>query len=146
MTPGFCFTVCGVWMNGFVSNDYQGHNAHTGLTTRKMEGKRRVANYDLTARDIMQVEIAAILGDATIVDAAAQMRYEGVRSLLIVPRSPSDPYAIITFSDIVNKVLSHGHDPAKMQVHEVMTKPLITVPPDMRVEYIARLFQQSRTA
>jgi len=103
-----------------------------------------VANYDLTARDIMQVEIAAILGDATIVDAAAQMRYEGVRSLLIVPRSPSDPYAIITFSDIVNKVLSHGHDPAKMQVHEVMTKPLITVPPDMQVEYIARLFQQSK--
>jgi CBS domain-containing protein len=103
-----------------------------------------VANYDLTARDIMQVEIAAILGDATIVDAAAQMRYEGVRSLLIVPRNPSDPYAIITFSDIVNQVLAHGHDPAMMQVHEVMTKPLITVPPDMRVEYIARLFQQSK--
>ena len=103
-----------------------------------------MANYDLTARDIMQVEIAAILGDATIVDAAAQMRYEGVRSLLIVPRSPSDPYAIITFSDIVNHVIAHGHDPAKMQVHEVMTKPLITVPPDMRVEYIARLFEQSK--
>lgn len=103
-----------------------------------------MANYDLTARDIMQVEIAAILGDASIVDAAAQMRFEGVRSLLIVPRSPSDPYAIITFSDIVNRVLAHGHDPAKMQVHEVMTKPVITVPPDMRVEYIARLFQQSK--
>lgn len=103
-----------------------------------------MANYDLTARDIMQVEIAAILGDATIADAAAQMRYEGVRSLLIVPRSPSDPYAIITFSDIVNQVLAHGHDPARILVHEVMTKPLITVPPDMRVEYIARLFQQNQ--
>jgi len=103
-----------------------------------------VTNYKLTARDIMQVEIAAILGDATITEAAAQMRLEGVRSLIIVPRSPADPYAIITFSDIVNRVLAFGHDPNTMYVHQVMTKPVITIPPDMQVEYIARLFSQSK--
>ena len=31
-----------------------------------------------------------------------------------------------------------------MHVHQVMTKPLITIPPDMQVEYIARLFAQSK--
>ena len=103
-----------------------------------------MTNYNLTAGDIMQVEIAAILGDATITEAAAQMRLEGVRSLIIVPRSPADPYAIITFSDIVNRVLAFGHDPNTMYVHQVMTKPVITVPPDMQVEYIARLFQQGK--
>ena len=62
-----------------------------------------------------------------------------------LPRQqPADPYAIITFSDIVNRVLAFGHDPNTMYVHQVMTKPVITIPPDMQVEYIARLFSQSK--
>ncbi len=101
-----------------------------------------VAKYDLCARDVMQVEIATILGDATVSSAAATMRLEGVRSLIIVPRHDSDPYAIITYSDIVHKVLSEGRDPDQVLVHEIMTKPVVTVPPDMKVEYIARLFRQ----
>lgn len=101
-----------------------------------------VAKYDLCARDVMQVEIATILGDATVSSAAATMRLEGVRSLIIVPRHDSDPYAIITYSDIVHKVLSEGRDPDQVLVHEIMTKPVVTVPPEMKVEYIARLFRQ----
>ena len=100
-------------------------------------------NYELTARDIMQVEVATILGDATITEAAALMRFEGVRSLIVVPRGPDDPYAIITYSDIVTKVLARGLDTDSMEVHEVMTKPLVTLPPGMKVEYIARLFSQT---
>jgi len=43
----------------------------------------QVANYALCARDIMQVEIATILGDASIGEAARLMLQEGVRSLLV---------------------------------------------------------------
>ena len=102
-----------------------------------------MANYQLTARDIMQVEVATILGDLSISDAAEIMRLEGVRSLIVEPRSPDDPYGIITFSDIVSKVLAPGLDPADLQVHKIMTKPVVTIQPGMKVEYIARLFTQS---
>lgn len=102
-----------------------------------------MARYSLRAQDMMQVEVATILGDASVADAAAHMRREGVRSLIIEPRSQDDPYAIVTYSDIVNKVLAEGRDPAKVPVYEIMTKPLISVPPDMKAEYIARLFHQS---
>lgn len=103
-----------------------------------------MANYHLRAGDIMQVEIATILGDLSVAEAARQMLYEGVRSLIVEPRSPTDPYAIITYSDIVNRVLAHKQDPAQITVDAVMTKPLITVPTSMPVEYIARLFREYR--
>jgi CBS domain-containing protein len=101
-----------------------------------------MANYQLHAGDIMQVEIATILGDLSVAEAARQMLFEGVRSLIVEPRSASDPLAIITYSDIVNRVLAHKQDPAQITVDAVMTKPLITVPPSMPVEHIARLFRQ----
>jgi CBS domain-containing protein len=103
-----------------------------------------MANYELCAGDIMQVEIATILGDLSVAEAARQMLFEGVRSLIVEPRSASDPLAIITYSDIVNRVLAHKQDPEQITVDAVMTKPLITVPPNMPVEYIARLFRQHR--
>ena len=103
-----------------------------------------MANYKLAAKDIMQVEVATILGDATVQDAASIMRLEGVRSLIVVPRDASDSFAIITYSDIVTNVLADGRDPGKVFVYEIMTKPLIVVPPSMQVEHIARLFRQTK--
>nr|MBN1230213.1 CBS domain-containing protein [Anaerolineae bacterium] len=102
-----------------------------------------MANYDLRARDIMQVEIATILGDATARDAAELMRLEGVRSLIIIPRSEGDPFAIITYSDIVKKVIASEKDPTHVTIDSIMTKPVITIPPDMQAKYIARLIQQT---
>ena len=102
-----------------------------------------MVRYGLSARDIMQVEIATILADASVAEAAALMRQEGVRSLIIEPRSEEDPYSIITYSDIVRKVLAEGLDPGEMPVENVMTKPVVLIPPTLQVEYIARLFRQT---
>ncbi len=107
---------------------------------QKEEG---VGNYDLCARDIMQVEVATILGDLSVTEAARLMLSEGVRSLIIEPRSESDPYAVITYSDIVCKVLAEGRSPDQVIIDEVMTKPLITIPPQMKIRYIAQLLRQT---
>ena len=102
-----------------------------------------MANYKLQAKDIMQVDVATILGDMSVSEAASLMRFEGVRSLLVEPRTPEDPYGIITYSAIVYQVLAEGYDPDRVEVHRIMTKPLITLTPDLKAEYIARLFKQS---
>ena len=100
-----------------------------------------MANYELCAKDIMQVEVATILDDATISEAIHHMRYEGVRSLVVVPYSNGDPFGIITYADIVNKILADKKDPEAVHVHDIMTKPAITIPPTMRVDHIANLFR-----
>jgi CBS domain-containing protein len=91
----------------------------------------------------MQIEVATIVEDATISEAALQMRLEGVRSLIIEPRHPDDPFGIITHSDMVTRVLADGKDPKTIPVSEVMIKPAVQVAPGMDVQHIARLFRQT---
>lgn len=99
-----------------------------------------MANYNLCARDIMQTEVATVLAELSVQDAAALMRHQGVRSLVVEKETDDDAYGLITYADIVTKVLAHGFDPAEVRVDEVMTKPLIVVNASMKVEMIARLF------
>jgi CBS domain-containing protein len=103
-----------------------------------------MANYHLRARDIMQTEVATVLPELTVQDAAALMRHQGVRSLVVEKDSDDDAYGLITYADIVTKVLAQGFDPAEIRVDEVMTKPLIVVNPSLKVEMIARLFAQHK--
>src|SRR5512143_1637801 len=102
-----------------------------------------MANYALRAKDIMQVEIASVSPDTSVQQAAVRMKREGVRSLIVERADPDDAYGIITYSDIVSKVLAWGLDPAEVAVEEIMVKPLVVVNPNLRVEHVARLFAQT---
>ena len=99
----------------------------------------------LRARDIMTTDVVTISGSATVADAVKVMKDKGLRALIVEPRSDRDPYGIVTESDIIYKVAAYGNDPKKMRVFEIMTKPCITVQPDLGVEYVARLFANTRT-
>ncbi|WP_330203340.1 CBS domain-containing protein [Cyanobacterium sp. DS4] len=94
----------------------------------------------LRASDIMTDEVATIRGSATVAEAVKLMKFKNLRALIVSLRSRKDAYGIVTHTDIVNKVVAYGKDPANMRVYEVMTKPCIVVNPDLGVEYVARLF------
>src|SRR5688572_25850772 len=100
-----------------------------------------MANYNLTAAEIMQTEIATVLGDVTIQEAAVIMRYEGVRSLMVLPREGQTQPGIITFSDIVHKVLAERLDPRRVLVDEVAVPIARTITPDLDVHSIAKVFR-----
>ena len=101
-----------------------------------------MTNYTLRARDIMSTDLATVLPELTVQDAAALMRHHGVRSLLVEKESDDDAYGIVTYADIVDKVLAYGFDPAEVRVDEIMTKPLIVINPSLKAEMVARLFAQ----
>ena len=103
-----------------------------------------MSNYHLCARDLMHPDIATIVDNATVQDAASIMRLEGVRSLVVLSGSDDNVVGIIAYADIVSKVLAEEREPAAVPVHEVMTRPAITIPPTMKVADIARLFRQTR--
>ncbi|MEM8830707.1 MAG: CP12 domain-containing protein [Cyanobacteria bacterium P01_G01_bin.19] len=98
----------------------------------------------LSARDIMTKNVVTIGGSATVAEAVKLMKEKSLRALIVERRSDSDPYGIVTETDIVYKVAAFGHDPKKMRVYEIMTKPCVTVNPDLGVEYVARLFATTR--
>ena len=94
----------------------------------------------LKAADIMTREVVTIRSSATIAEALVVMRKQGIRALIVNRRHHQDAYGIITEADVIAKVTAFGRDPQQIRVFEVMTKPCITVNPDLGVEYVARLF------
>lgn len=94
----------------------------------------------MKASEIMTQDVVTIRGSATVADAIALMKSRGYRTLIVERRHEQDAYGILTESDIVGKVVAFGKDPKRMRVYEIMTKPCITVNPDLGVEYVARLF------
>jgi len=94
----------------------------------------------IKASDIMTKDVATIRSSATVAEAIKLMQERGWRGLIVDRRHEQDAYGIITETDIVYKVVAFGKDPKRIRVHEIMTKPCITVNPDLGLEYIARLF------
>ena len=96
----------------------------------------------LKARDIMTTEVVTVDGSATVAEAVRLMKEKGVRALIVERRSDDDAYGIVTQRDIVYSVMAERKDPTKVKVHEVMTKPLVVVTPDLDAVYVARLMAQ----
>jgi CBS domain-containing protein len=98
----------------------------------------------MKAEAIMTKSVITIRGSATVAEAVQLMKEKGIRAIVVEPRHESDPYGMVTETDIVYKVVAFGHDPKQMRVYEIMTKPCVVVNPELGVEYIARLFAQTR--
>ncbi len=98
----------------------------------------------MQAKDIMTTDVITISGSATVAEAVELMKEKGLRALIVERRSEEDPYGMVTETDIVYKVAAYGHNPKTMRVFEIMSKPCIVVPPDLGVEYVARLFANTK--
>lgn len=98
----------------------------------------------LKAKDIMTSNVITIRGSATVAEAIKTMKDKGLRALIVERRTVEDPYGIVTETDIIYKVAAYGKDPKTVRVFEIMNKPCITVSPDLGVEYVARLFANTR--
>ncbi len=90
-------------------------------------------------KDIMRRNVVTIDGMATVREAVAKMRSEDVTALIVNKRDPNDAWGIVTVPDLVREVIAPGRPPDDTNVYEIMTKPVITVPPDMDIRYVARL-------
>lgn len=97
----------------------------------------------IRARDIMHKGIVSIDGMATAREAVAKMRSENVPSLLVEKRHKDDVWGILVIQDLIAGVIIPERSPAEVNVYEIMTKPVITVPADMDIRYVARLIYKA---
>ncbi|MCJ8278492.1 MAG: CBS domain-containing protein [Rivularia sp. ALOHA_DT_140] len=98
----------------------------------------------MKAEEIMTKDVVTISGSATVAEAVKLIKEKGLRALVVERRSDNDPYGMVTETDIIYKVAAYGKDPKEMRVYEIMTKPCIVVNPELGVEYVARLFTNTR--
>lgn len=96
----------------------------------------------MRAKDVMSFPVKTISGFETVAEAMKKMVKEDCYSLIVEKRDEGDAYGIITRKDIMSEVISYDRDPKTIKVHQIMTKPLITVPPELEIEYVARLMSR----
>ncbi len=93
------------------------------------------------AGDVMTQYVFYIDPDKTVAEAIKLMREEHLSSLIVNGRTPEDTWGIITRKDIVNKIVAPNKNPTEVKICEIMSKPLITVSPDLPVIEVAKILQ-----
>ena len=92
--------------------------------------------------DVMESDYVIIDGVATVAEALEVLRERNAHFLIVDKRHQDDEYGIVVRSDITKKVLARDRAPERVNIYEIMSKPVISVRPDMDVRYCARLFER----
>ncbi|WP_413110655.1 CBS domain-containing protein [Thaumasiovibrio sp. DFM-14] len=95
----------------------------------------------VSVRDVMMPTYACVDGLTTVEEAIRIARKASVKALIVNKRDDEDEYGIVLMNDIAKKVLSKNRAPNRTNVYEIMTKPALSVSPDMNVKYCARMFE-----
>lgn len=90
-------------------------------------------------RDVMTPSVTMIGRMDTVAQAIEAMREAGVSSLIVERRDPSDEYGIVAITDIAREVTADDRPADRVNVYEVMSKPVLTVPAEMQTKYAVRL-------
>lgn len=96
----------------------------------------------IRVRDVMKTNFDTVDGMDTVASALAKMAHIETKSLVVKKRNEHDEYGIVMLSDIARKVLAKDRPADRINIYEVMSKPVITVDPEMDIRYCARLFTQ----
>ena len=93
-------------------------------------------------RDCMRTDVTEVDGQLDVLAALKIMKKVGATSLIVKRRDENDEYGMLLFSDIAKEVIAKNRAPERVNVYEIMAKPVLTVRPDMEIRYCARLFEK----
>jgi predicted transcriptional regulator len=92
-------------------------------------------------RDCMNSNVTEVDGRMDVHSAMRVMKKVGATSLIVKRRDEDDEFGLLLFSDIAKKVIGRNRAPERVNVYEIMAKPVLTVRPDMHIRYCARMFE-----
>lgn len=93
-------------------------------------------------RDVMANTYVIVDGLTTVKEGIQTARQRGVKALVVDKRHDDDEYGLVLMNDIAKKVLAQNRSPERTNIYEIMTKPALSVNPEMNVKYCARLFER----
>ncbi len=96
----------------------------------------------IRVRDVMKKEFDTVDGLDTIENALRKMKHVSNKCLIVNKRHADDEHGMLLISDVARKVLARDKSPDRINVYEIMAKPVIGVDHAMDVRYCARLFDQ----
>lgn len=96
----------------------------------------------IRVRDVMKQAFDLVDGKLTVKEALLGMKHPETRTLIVDKRHADDEYGIVLISDIAKKVLAADRSADRVNLYEIMTKPVLSAPPEMDIRYCARLLER----
>lgn len=102
-----------------------------------MSEKKRVRVGEVMKRDFDLFD-----GKLTVKEALLAMKHPETRAMIIAKRDEQDEYGLVLLSDIAKKVLAADRSPERVNLYEIMAKPVLSVRSSMDIRYCARLLER----
>ena len=99
-------------------------------------------NKPIRVKDVMTSDYQLVDGLIMVNEALSLMKSSGARVLIVNKRHENDEYGIVLLSDIAREVLAVDRSPERVNIYEIMSKPVVSVDPEMDIRYCARLFHR----
>lgn len=94
----------------------------------------------IPVRDVMHTKHVELDGLATVKQAIDALRENQAEVVIVKKRHEHDALGMVLLSDIAKKVLAKDRAPERVNLYEIMAKPIITIEPSLGVRHCARLF------
>jgi CBS domain-containing protein len=95
-------------------------------------------------RDWMSAPVVVVDPDSSVKYALTLMRRRKIHSVVVDISEKNPAYGIVTTTDIRDKIVAEGRNPAETTVREIMSGPIITGKPDWSLMECSRLMQEHR--
>jgi len=94
----------------------------------------------IRVRDVMKTKFDWVDGKDTVQSALLKMEHQDTHALIVNKRNDDDEYGIVLLADIAKKVMAKDRSANRVNIYEIMSKPVICIRAAMDIRYCARLF------
>jgi len=95
----------------------------------------------IRVKDVMKPDFDLVDGMDTVAEVLKRSEHPESKCFIVDRRDENDEYGIVLLSDIAKNVLARNRAAERVNIYEIMTKPVVSVDPDMDIRYCARLFE-----
>ena len=95
----------------------------------------------IRVHNVMKTEFDLVDGMDTVAEVLRKSRHPETNCFIVDTRHDNDEYGLMLLSDIAKQVLARNKSPERVNVYEIMSKPVVSVDPQMDIRYCARLFE-----
>ena len=95
-------------------------------------------------RDWMSSPVVVVDPDSSVSYAMTLMRRRNIHSVVVDISEKNPAYGIVTTTDVRDKLVAEGRNPAETTVREIMSGPIVTGSPDWTLMECSQVMQKRK--
>lgn len=92
--------------------------------------------------DVMWGDVDIVYCMDTVEQALDKMQYKKTKMLIVDKEHKNDEYGVVIIADIASKVIAKDKSLSRVNIYEIMQKPILSVHKNMDVRYCAKLLDR----